>query len=151
MGPPKTVLAVLVCLFILRLSAAARTQQQQHGFIQNAATVPSTDDQTPTSRLNTYYFDAHQLQITLSSRAASRPERTAVVVQLSEVSVGKFMPVVNPKASGMTHSVSQTWKALKVCMSFPSARAVAADVPAQERLGYCRHASTVAQSATAAV
>jgi hypothetical protein len=71
-------------------------------------------DKDSNKRLNTYYIDAVKPQVELSSRGTSRPERTALTVTMSQGSVNTFMPVVNPKPSGMTHSVSNTWDALKV-------------------------------------
>jgi hypothetical protein len=65
--------------------------------------------------LNTYFFDATKPEIKLSSDASPRPERTALTLKLpSSSSVGRFMPVLTPRASGMTHSVSNTWQVLKV-------------------------------------
>jgi hypothetical protein len=115
MGPPKLLSAALVLLIAaLQLAAAARSEQQQ----QSVAIRSEEGLQGSGKTLNTYFFDATKPEIKLSSAASPRPERTALTIKLpSSSSVGRFMPVVTPRASGMTHSVSNTWTALKVgCM-----------------------------------
>lgn len=110
MHPFKGLIVSVVLLCMLQFAASARTQQDgQHGVIR----VNAGSDQ-PINRLNTYYFDATKPDIELSKRGSSRPERTALTVKLSQPPVTTFMPVVNPQPSGMIHSVSNTWQALKV-------------------------------------
>lgn len=118
MGPLRLLSIASLLLITLHLVAAARTQQVQQ---LDAIRIDMTEgDQESNKRLNTYYFDATKPLIELSSRGSSRPERTALTVKLSQGSVTTFMPVVNPKPSGMTHSVSNTWNALKVSSLAPA-------------------------------
>jgi hypothetical protein len=105
----------LVLLLTLPFAAAARTQQGQHH-----SAIRSDDADSDINRLNTYYFDATKPHIELSNRGSSRPERTSLLVKLWQPSVTTFMPVVTPQPSGMTHSVSNTWQALKVGIQQPS-------------------------------
>jgi len=71
--------------------------------------------QLPEQRnLLTYYFDVMKPQLALATHGSGRPGRTAMTLTLSQTSISTFMPVVSPKASGMTHQVSKTWEVLKV-------------------------------------
>jgi hypothetical protein len=116
MGPFKCFVILVVLLLALQVAAAAaRTQQGQHH-----SAIRSDDAGDHTKRLNTYYFDATRPHIELSSRGSSRPERTSLLVKLWQPSVTTFMPVVTPHTSGMTHSVSNTWQALKVGFQQPA-------------------------------
>lgn len=111
----RTVLAAIAVLLVVGYVSAARVgQQQQHALIRSTDEDGSHESN---KRLNTYYFDATKPRIELSSRVSTRPERTAVTVKLAgQDSVSRFMSVVTPKASGMTHAVSNTWQALKVIL-----------------------------------
>ena len=99
---------LVVMASAIGLSTAARVEQQF-----GPKLISGARDQ-PTTRLNTYYFDVSSAKMELSAHGSSRPERTAVTVQLTEETVGRFMPVVSPQPSGMMHTVSKTWQALKV-------------------------------------
>lgn len=98
----------LVCA--VRFTAAARNEEQ----LQFISAPARGDPELSRNTLNTYYFDTVKPSIELSSRGSSRAERTAVTVKLDQASVSRYMTVVTPRASGMTHAVSNTWQALKV-------------------------------------
>lgn len=68
-------------------AAAARDGQQQQLFDSAAAGVAPGVQTT----LNTYYVDTVKPTVELSSRASSRPGRTAVNVKLAESSVSRYM------------------------------------------------------------
>jgi len=110
--PVRSVLAALALFCALVCVSSARVgQHQQHALIRS---VDEDGSHKSTNLLNTYYFDATKPHIELSSRGSARPERTALTVKLAQGGVSRFMAVVTPKPSGMTHSVSNTWQALKV-------------------------------------
>ena len=93
------------------LVAIAHAMQHQPNHHQ----VNSADSRFESSRsLLTYYFDVSRPQLELSSHSSGRRGRTAVTVKLQESAVSKFMPVVSPQMTGMTHEVVHTWQALKV-------------------------------------
>lgn len=108
MGPFKVLLLLSAALLgAAQLAAAARMEQQLQHF---QPTNPATQEHS--KQLNTYYFDVTKPTVKMSE--STRAERTAVTVTLSKASVSNYMAVVTPRASGMTHAVSNTWQALKV-------------------------------------
>ena len=102
---------MIALLALYSVASAARTQQEQ----QLAIRAETAGREQSVNQLNTYYFDSSKPQVALSTRGSPRAGRTGVTVTLpGSSSVSTFMPVVSPKADGMTHSVSRTWSALKV-------------------------------------
>lgn len=110
-------LLVSVCVLIaigVAGAVAARLDQQ-------ARLAEVADEQQVRSKpLMTYYFDVSQPEITRSTRGSGRAGRTGLTVKLTDRAVSRFTPVVMPKASGVVHSVSNTWETLKVRISTQS-------------------------------
>ena len=112
---------ILSLLFVSAAIATAARVEQAHVLGRPEGRPQQVvNGNTVQKQLNTYYFDVTKPHISFSASSSSaRPQRTALTVTLAEGSVSKYMPVVTPKASGMVHGVSNTWKALRVS---PSAR-----------------------------
>lgn len=91
---------------------AARIQHDQTTLQQDRL----SDSQMQSNSLMTYYYDMFKPSLAPSTRGDVRPGRTGVTVKLTDsTAVSRFMSVVSPaRASGMMHSVSNTWETLKV-------------------------------------
>lgn len=108
----------LLSLYIVLVTGVADTLAVRVN--EQAMAKLADSQQVHSNPLMTYYFHVSEPEIALTTgRASGRVGRTGLTLKLTERTVSKFSPVVLPKgaASGMVHSVSNTWKTLKVSIS----------------------------------
>lgn len=110
-------LSAAVCLLVANAVSVA---DEQHLQLKSSSTSSGHISQngastTKARQLYTHYIDFTQPEVKLAKGCGLREGCTGLTVTLpSPAAVSKFMPVIVPKSTGMTHDVVDTWNALKV-------------------------------------
>jgi len=112
----RTSTVVWFAFFINLMITGANAARLADAQLQQLQDPLEPKQQLRRNELLTYYFDASKPQVSLGDHGTGRPGRTALSLTLSQPSISTYMPVVSPRASGMTHQVSKTWEVLKVCL-----------------------------------